>query len=103
MKKAEFNVRSIKAAPVVPQSVPIPVPTPPIIPDILLSSEAVAIIVPQRSIVHPDIVSVSLPVYDPEIPKPIPEEDSVTTTVSVVEPINPRPLPENPVIPPIDP
>ena len=46
MKIDELNVRSIKAAPVVPRSVPIPVPTPPTIPDIPLASEEVAIIAP---------------------------------------------------------
>ena len=101
MKIAELNVHSIKAAPVVPQSVPVPVPTPPTIPDIPLATEAVAIIAPRRSIAHPDIVAVALPVDDPEIPQPVPAEDSVTKTVSVVVPIPPRPLPDNPVIPSI--
>ena len=93
MRIAELNVRSIKAAPVVPQSVPVTVPTPPTIPDIPLAAEAVAIIAPRRSIVHPDIVAVALPVDDPEIPQPIPAEYSVTTTVSVVVHIPPRTLP----------
>ena len=96
-----MNVRSIKEAPVVPQSIPVPVPKPPSITDIPLPAEAVAIITPQRSIFHPDIVVVALPVDDPEIPHPIPEEDSVTSAVSVVVPITPLPLPDNPVIPPI--
>ena len=43
---SELNVRPIKAAPVVPKSVPIHVPTPPTIPDIPLGAEAVAIIAP---------------------------------------------------------
>ena len=98
-----MNVRSIKAAPVVPQSVPVTVPTPPTIPDIPLAAKAVAIIAPRRSIVHPDIVAVALPVDDPEIPQPITAEDSVTTTVSLVVPIPPQPLPDNNVIPPIAP
>ena len=98
-----MNVRSIKEAPVVPQSIPVPVPKPPSITDIPLPAEAVAIITPQRSIFHPDIVVVALPVDDPEIPHPIPEEDSVTTTVSILVPIPPRPLPDNPVVPPIAP
>ena len=72
MKIAELNVRSIKAAPVVPQSVPVTVPTPPTIPDISLASEAVAIIALRRSIVYPDIVAVALPVHEPEIPQTIP-------------------------------
>ena len=72
MRVATFNFRSIKAAPVVPQSVPVPVPTPPTIPDITLAAEAVAIIDSRRSIVHPDIVSVALPMDDPEIQQPIP-------------------------------
>ena len=103
MKIAELNVRSIKVAPVFPQSAHVPVPTSPTIPDIPLASEAVAIIAPRRSIVHPDIVAVALPVDDPEMSQPIPAEDSVTTTVSVVVPIPPRPLTENPAIPPIAP
>ena len=103
MKIAELNIRSIKAPPVVPQYFPVPVHTPPTIPVIPLSSKALAIIAPQRSIVHPDIVALALPVYDPEIPHPIPEEDSVTTTVSILVPIPPRPLPDNPVVPPIAP
>ena len=103
MKMDKLNVRSIKAAPLVPQSVPVTVPTPPTITDIPLSAESVAIIAPRISIVHPDIVAVALPVDDPEIPQPIPEEDSVTTTVSVVVHIPPRPLPDNPVIPTIAP
>ena len=82
---------------------PVTVPTPPIIPDIPLAAEAVAIIAPRRSIFHPDIVEVSLPLDDPEIPQPIPAEDSVTTTVSAVVPITPRPLPENHVLPLIAP
>ena len=45
-KIAKLNVCSINAAPVVPQSVPVPVPTPPTIPDIPLGAEAVAIIAP---------------------------------------------------------
>ena len=65
MKIAKLNVRSIKAAPVVPQYVPVPVLTPPTIPDIPLATEAVSIIAPQISIVHPDIVAVVLPVDDP--------------------------------------
>ena len=60
MKIAKLKVCSIKAATVVPQYVHVPVPTPPTIPDILLSDEAVAIIAPQRSIVYPDIVAVVL-------------------------------------------
>ena len=103
MKIAKLNVRSIKAAPIVPQSVPVPVPLPPTIPDIPLASEAVAIIAPRRSIVHPDVVAVTFPLDDPEIPQPIPAEDSVTTTVYVVVPIPPCSLPDNPVIPPIAP
>ena len=76
MRIAELNVRFIKAAPVVPQSVPVTVSTPPTIPDIPLSSVAVA-----------------LPVDDPEIPQPIPAEYGVTTTVSVLVHIPPRTLP----------
>ena len=103
MKISKMNVRSIKSAPVVPQSVPVTVPTPPTIPGIPLSAKVVAIIAPRRSIVHPYIVTVALPVDYPEITQPIPAEDSVTTTVSVVVPIPPRPLPYNPVIPMIAP
>ena len=103
MKIAELNVCSVKAAPVVPQSVPVPVPTLLTIPDIPLDVEAVAIIAPRRSIFHPDIVAVAIPVDDPEIPQPIPEYGSATTTVSVVMPIPPLPLPYNPVISPIAP
>ena len=102
-KTAELNICSIKEAPVVPQSVPVPVPTPPTIPDIPLAAEAVAIIAPRRIIVHPYIVAVALPVDDPEIPQPVPEEYSVTITVSIVVLIPPLPLPDNPVIPPIAP
>ena len=98
-----MNICSIKAAPEVPQSIQVTVPTPPIIPNIPLSDKAVAIIVSKRSIIHPDIVAVALLVDDTDIPQPIPAEDSVTTTVSVVVPIPPRPLPENPLIPPIAP
>ena len=65
MKIAKLNVRSVNASPVVPQSVHVTVPTPPTIPDITLAAEAVAMIAPRRSIVHPDIVAVALPVYDP--------------------------------------
>ena len=65
MKIAELDVRSIKALPVVPQSVPVTVPTPTTIPDIPLAAEVVAIIAPRRSIVHPYIVVVALPVDDP--------------------------------------
>ena len=65
MKIAELNVRSIKAAPLVPQSVPVTVPTPPTITDITITAEAVAIISPRRSMVHPYIVAVALPVDDP--------------------------------------
>ena len=103
MKIFELNVCSIKEAPVVPQSVRLTVPTPPTIPDIPLADEAVAMIAPRRSIVHPYIVVVALPVDVPEIPQPIPEEYCVTTTMYVVGPIPPRTLPDNPVIPPIAP
>ena len=72
MKRAELNVRSTKAAPVFPQSVPVTVPTSPTILDTPLSTEAVPIIAPQRSIFQPDIVAVALPVDDPEIPQPVP-------------------------------
>ena len=103
MKIAELNVRYIKAAPLVPQSVPVTVPTPPTIPDIPLAAKAVAIIAPRRAIVHPDIVAVAFPVDDPEISQPIPEEYSVTTTVYLVVHIPPCPLPDNPIIPPVAP
>ena len=65
MKIAELNVHSIKAAPLVPQSVPVPVPLPPTVPDIPIASKTVDIIAPRISIVHTDIVSVALPVDDP--------------------------------------
>ena len=103
MKIAKLNVRSIKAAAVVPQSVTVTFPSPATIPDMPLAAKVLAIIAPQRSIVRPDIFSVALSMDDPEIPQPIPAEDSVTTTVSVVVPIPPRPLPDNPVIPLITP
>ena len=103
MKIAKLKVCSIKAATVVPQYVHVPVPTPPTIPDIPLDAKAVAIIAPRRSILHPYIVAVALPVDDPEIPHHILAEDSVTTKVSVVVPIPPCPLPYNPIIPPIAP
>ena len=99
MKIAKLNVHSIKAAPVFPQSILVTVPTSPTIPDIPLAAEAVAIIDPQRSILHPDIVAVALPLDEPEIPQPIPTEHSLTTTVYVVVSIPPFPLSENPVIP----
>ena len=98
MKIAKLNVHSIKASPVVPQSVPVTATTPPTIPDIPLADKVVAIIALRRSIVHPDIVVVSLPVDDPETPQPIPAEDSVTTTVSVEVPIPPRYVPYNNVV-----
>ena len=60
-----MNVHYIKAAPVVPQSVPVPIPTPLTIPDIPLAVGAVAIIAPRRSIGHPYIVAVALPVDYP--------------------------------------
>ena len=72
MKISKLNVRSIKAAPVVTQSDPVPVNTPPTIPDIPLSAIVVAIIAPRRSIVHPDIVAVALSVDEPEITQSIP-------------------------------
>ena len=103
MKIAKLNVRSIKASPVVPQSVPVTATTPPTIPDIPLADKVVAIIALRRSIVHPDIVVVSLPVDDPETPQPIPAEYSVTTAVYVVVHIPLLPLPDNPVIPLIAP
>ena len=87
----------------VPQSVPVTVPTHPTIPDIPLATKAVAIIDPRISIVQPDIVVVALPVDDPEIPQPILAENSITITVSVLMPIHPRPLPYNNVIQPIAP
>ena len=59
MKISDSNVCSVKAEPVSPQSVIITVPTSPTITDIPLASEAVAIIAPRRSIVHPDIVAVA--------------------------------------------
>ena len=103
MNIADLNVRSIKSETVVPQFILVTIPTPPTIPDIPLAAKAVAIIDPQRSILHPDIVAVALPLDEPEIPQPIPTEDSVTTTVSVVVHIPPCPLPDNPVISPITP
>ena len=72
MKIAELNVRCIKASPVFPQFVSVPVPTPPNIPDIPLVAKAADIISQRRSIVHPYIVAVALPVEDPEITQPIP-------------------------------
>ena len=48
MKISKLNVRSIKAEPVVPQSVPVTVPTPTTITDIPLAAGAVAIIAPRR-------------------------------------------------------
>ena len=72
MKIAELNVRLIKAAPLIPQPVPVTVHMPPTITDIPLAAKAVAIIAPRRSIVHPDIVAVALPVDEPEIPQHIP-------------------------------
>ena len=103
MNIAKLNVHSIKAAPVVPQSVPVTVSMPPTIPDILVASKEVAIFAPRGSIVHPDIVAVALSVDDPETPQPIPAEDSVTTTVSVEVPIPPRSVPYNNVVPLIAP
>ena len=102
-KIAELNVHYIKAAPVVSQSVPFPIPTPPTITDIPLAAEAVAITAPWISIVHLYIVAVALPVYEPEIPEPITAENSVTTTVYVILPIPPLPLPDNTIITPINP
>ena len=92
MKISELNVRSIKEAPVLPQSVPVTIPMPLKIPDIPLAAKSVAIIDPLRSIVHPYIFSIALPVDDPKKPQPIQAEDIVTTTVSVVVPIPPRPI-----------
>ena len=98
-----MKVHTIKAAPVIPQSVPVTVPTLPTIPDISIDAEAVAIIAPKISIVHPNIVSVALPLDDPEIPQPVPLEDITTTKFSVVVPKPPCPLPDNSAIPQIDP
>ena len=72
MNIAKLNVSSIKAAPVVTQFTPVPVNTPPNIPDIPLSTIVVSIIAPRRSIVHPDIVAVALSVDDLEITQSIP-------------------------------
>ena len=62
MEITGLDARSIKAAPVVPQSVTVTIPMPPIITDIPLAN-AVTTIAPRRSIAHPDIVTVALPVY----------------------------------------